>query len=182
MREKALRAVTVVCLLAMACLTPAAQAQDGSAIDQYIEGGAPSAGQNPDGSAEVGGGGADVEDGGGTPAVPDSTVDELESRGTDGAATAALAQQTAPQISARSGEARNEPGTSPSAIASGSQADEADEGGLPAIGDLVGTAFGGSGSSGISAVLPLFLALALITVVALALSKARRSQASDEAD
>lgn len=163
-------------------VAPAAFAQGNSAVDQYQEN-IPDASGNVDsgnGSSGSGSGGSGSGSSGSSSAstpVPESTVDELEQSGDDGAAAAALAQETAPESGGTDGDKSN--GDKSNGDRKSSSDDSQDETSAVAGSDKPppsqGESAGASDSGGIGLALPIIFGVALIVALLIFLARRRLS-------
>lgn len=154
----------VIALLGLATAVPGtAFAQDNSAIDEYTEN-VPNAGGDERNEQAGGGsgGGGDGEEG--SNPLPQGTSEELQRKGSDGGAAAALAEATAPKGSA--GGERSDPGAA-GGDRNGSSTEPARSGGddgVPSVSDVV-VGLAGSDSDGMGIWLPILLGAALLAAL-----------------
>jgi hypothetical protein len=155
------RVSTTIALVALALAVPAgAQAQDNSALDEYLETIPGAGGDNPSSGQDGGSGG------GGDP-LPAETSASLESQGPAGAAAAAVAEATAPERRGGAGGSgeRERRGSEDGGSGGG--------GGLPAVDEVVDNVAGGSDSDGLGIVFPIVLGAALLAAIAFVLIRRR---------
>ena len=171
--------VSIVALLGIAVAIPGtAAAQDNSSIDQYTENVPGAGGDQPGTQGGAGTGGDDTGNGGQgdgpAPALPADTAADLESQGGAAAATADLAQSTAPdrEQRAQAGD-RDRPGVQPGSASGGSRA-PADDGGGPSVGEVVTGVSDASESGGLGIWLPIILGATLLAAIAFGVSRWRR--------
>jgi hypothetical protein len=155
---------------ALLALPAAAHAQEvppgNSGVDQYLENLPGPGGDKP--SNDVGGGG-----GGGGGNLPPGVAEDLEAQGPNGAAAAALAEQTVPEQP--KGNAGDESAKGPS---TGGDVKREDDG--SSLGDIF-SALAGSDSGGMGIFLPILLAGTLLCALVLIVTRARRGDRTGEA-
>jgi hypothetical protein len=150
-------------LLLVALIFPvAASAQDGSAIDEYVEG-VPTAG----GNSHPGAGG-----GGDRAPLPSGVADELEAAGADGQAAANLAETPAPPAEQHRGNAGEGDNAGDQSGANSGTRTSVDRG--SGIGGIVDAVVVGSGDSGMGILFPAILVSALVAAVAFILARRGR--------
>jgi hypothetical protein len=147
-------------------LAPGALAQKppgNGAVDEYTEGIPGSGGETPSGDSGNGGGGS------GDSTLSPSVAGALESQGADGAATAALAEATAPSgadQAPQGTESQSSASDSDSSVAP-STANASDPDGLAAAVDAVT----GEGEDGMGFLLPILLGAIALGVILLVLRR-----------
>lgn len=148
-----------------------------SAVCQYSENVPGAGGDQP---TSGGGSGGHSSGGGDHQAISPSTQRALESQGPNGAATAALADATAPsgiQGSGASGSGHKAQGDS--GASSGGGASSSGTGGAPGIGKALGHVLNaGDPGSGMGIALPVILAASLLAALVFVFGRRRRAEPS----
>ena len=213
-RTTLLTLLATLVISAAGAATAIAATPNGSAIDQYQENIPGAAGDQPSdggngagnggggnshsgnggggggaGGGGAGGGGAGGGGSGGPASLPSSTADQLQSDGTDGAAAAALAQQTAPPAADGGGHGNGSTGgasgggqtggqsggSSAGGAGSAATGSGSDQGGRSGAGHVLSAVVDGSSGDdgGIGVALPIVLGATLLAAPLLLIARRR---------